>query len=83
MRGLGRRLGRVEAAARSRRAALGPPVVVVYPDDWPAADRVAYDAAREAGDLATRAALVERNTGVRPGPATMVIELRLRADGPQ
>ena len=83
MRALGRRLGRVEAAARARRADLAPALLVVDPAAWPEADRAAYDAARVAGDGAAEAALVERHAGRRPGPATLVIAVRVRADGAQ
>ena len=80
---LGRRLGLLEGAAWAREAALGPPVLVVYPDDWPAADRAAWDAAWAAGNQAARMALVGKHAGERPGPATTVLVFRLRPDGPQ
>lgn len=82
---LDRRLGRVEAAARMRAEALDPSpgILVVYPDDWPAVDLAAYEAAQAAGDHAVQAEVVARNHGQRPGPQTQLIEIRVRRDGPQ
>ena len=80
---LERRLATLEASGRAREAELGPPVLVVFPDDWPAEDLAAYDAAGKAGNAATRADLVARHAGARPGPATTLIVVRLRRDGPQ
>ena len=76
MKGLARRVGRIEG----RRPDLGggPPLLVVFPDDWPAAERAAFDG----GDPVARADAVERQTGARPGPATLLIVLRVRPDGP-
>ena len=47
---VGGRVGRLEAVARARFAAadLTPGLLVVYPDDWPAADRAAYDSGDDA-----------------------------------
>ena len=75
---LGRRPGRLEAAVTGRGDRLGPPLLVVFPDDWPAADLAAH----EAGDAATLATVVELHAGVRPGPATAVIAFRVRPTGP-
>lgn len=78
---VGGRVGRLEGAARARRAAADPApgLMVVLPDDWPAAGLAAF----EAGEEAARREAVARNTGQRPGPRTKVIALRQRADGPQ
>ena len=84
MRTLGRRLGRVEAAGRARRADLAPALLVVDPGAWPEADRAAYDAAGAAGDGAAATALIEKHAGGRrPGRVTTVIAMRVRPDGPQ
>ncbi|MDP9363435.1 MAG: hypothetical protein M3Q10_04255 [Chloroflexota bacterium] len=82
MSGLRGRLGRLEG--RAEQAAFGPNVLVVYPDDWPDADRDAWDAAWAAEDKAARVVLVTEHAGRAPGPGprTTVLELRERADGP-
>jgi hypothetical protein len=56
----------------------GPAIVVVFSDDWPAADQAAFDG----GDPAVRDALVERHTGQRLGPRTHLLVVRRREDGP-
>lgn len=75
------RLGQLEWRAATL-AVLRPPILVVYPDDWPAADRAAWDVAWAAGDKAARLALVARHAGQAPGPGTTVLEVRDRRDGP-
>jgi hypothetical protein len=77
VRALARRVGRIEA--RRPEPGGGPPLLVLFPDDWPDADVAAFDG----GDPAARADAVERHAGVRPGPATCLIVLRTRPDGPQ
>jgi hypothetical protein len=81
--GLGRRLVRLEGAARSPRAARSPELLVISPDDWPEHDRAAYDAAGVAGDRRTRRLLLAKHTGHEPDPATTIIAIRVRPDGPQ
>jgi hypothetical protein len=76
-------LGKLEATAAARNEAEGPAILFVYPDEWPAEDREAFDAAKERGDRIVRHGLIERHLGVRPGPRTLVIAYRLRSDGPQ
>ena len=75
------RLGRLEGAARARDLVVGPALLVVYPDGWPAADLAAWDAAWAAGDRAARLALVAKHAGQAPGSGTTVLELRERVDG--
>ena len=67
---------RLEAAA-GRGEELGPPLLVAFPDVWPAADLAAY----EPGDGEAQAAVIEQHAGARPGPATAVIAFRVRPDG--
>ena len=77
---VGNRIGRLEAARTRREAAdPAPGIMILYPDDWPAADRAAFDG----GDDAAWGAAVARNTGQRPGPRTRIIALCERPDGPQ
>ena len=78
---VGGRVGRLEAAARARAAALDPSpgLLVVFPDDWPPADLAAFDG----GDDPAWRDAVERNTGRRPGPRTLVIAFPERPDGPR
>jgi len=82
---VGGRVGRLEAAARARSAALdpSPAVLVIYPDDWPPAELAEFEAAEAAGDAAARAAAVARATGVPAGPRTRLIAIRVRPDGPR
>ncbi len=74
------RLTRVEATEHGRLAALmgGPAMLLLYPDAWPPADVAVFDGE----DPATRAAVIERQAGVRPGPVTRIIAIRTRRDGP-
>ena len=80
MTALGRRLARIEARERTRlgEARSGPAMLLVYPDDWPPADRAAFDG----DDPEARADAVARHTGVRPGSGTRYIAVRVRPDGP-
>jgi hypothetical protein len=50
--------------------------ILVRPDDWPEADRLAFDR----DDLGQRDAAIERQTGQRPGPLTRMIVIR-RSEG--
>jgi hypothetical protein len=80
---LGQRIGKLEAIARARRGRDEPVALIIMPDRWPAAERVRYDAATDAGDVATCWEVIARQEGVRPGPATRLIVLRLHRDEPQ
>lgn len=53
------------------------------PDEWPEADCLVHDTLLARGDGARCEDQLAKRTGQRPGPATRVIALRLRADGPQ
>jgi hypothetical protein len=44
------------------------PLPIVCPQQWPAADGAAWDAAEATGDKDTLEALVERHAGVHPLP---------------
>jgi hypothetical protein len=83
VKALARRIGKVEEREWLREVDRGPSHLIVSPDDWPEADRRAYDALADRGEFAAWADLLEKRTGQRPGPRTRVIALRLRADGPQ
>ena len=80
VRRLGSRLARVEATERARIDALhsGPVMLLVYPDAWPPAYLQVFDG-KAAG---ARAEVVARQTGVRPGPATRILAVRVRRNGP-
>lgn len=80
MKRLGSRLARVEAKEQGRLAAWvrGPVMVVVYPDVWPPEDRAAFDGE----DALARDAAIERQTGVRLGPRTRIIAIRVDRAGP-
>lgn len=73
MRLLRGRLGRLERLRRAHDDALGPPILVVYPDDWPVADRATWDAEWLVGDTAARAALVAEHVAPAPGPVTAAV----------
>ena len=75
------RLGGALERRALRRAAddPAPGMLVVFPDDWAAADRAAF----AGGGDAAWAEAVERNTGGRPGPRTLVIAFPERPDGPR
>jgi hypothetical protein len=77
VRSLARRVGRIEG--RRAPGSDGPPLLVLFPDGWPAADRAAF----EGGDPDARSDSVERNAGARPGPATCLVVFQTRPDGPQ
>jgi hypothetical protein len=77
VRALARRVGRIEA--RRPEPGGGPPLLVVYPDAWSEEDRAAFEGA----DPAARADAIERQTGTRPGPATRLIVVVTRRDGPR
>jgi hypothetical protein len=83
VKSLARRIGKIEERERLREAELGPSHLIVAPDDWPEADRLAYDALAESGEFGAWADLLEKHPGQRPRPRTRVIAFRLRADGPQ
>jgi len=78
---LGSRLARVEATEHGRRAAMlgGPALLLVYPESWPPEELAAFDG----DDSEERANVIERQAGVRPGPATRIFAIRVRSDGPQ
>jgi hypothetical protein len=78
MRGLGRRISRVEHRTAAGRRTQGPALLIVLPDDWPPADR----AALAGNDAEARADAVARHTGERPGPSTKIIAFATRPDGP-
>jgi len=78
----GIRVARLERVLRSSQSP-GPPVLIVWSDDWPDADRAAFDTADVAGDRGARREPVMRHTERRVGPGTAVIEIRTRADGPK
>jgi hypothetical protein len=77
---LGSRLTRIEATARVRivERLSGPAMLVVDPDDWPSEEVAAFDS----DDPHVRANVIERQVGVRPGPATRIIAIQVRQDGP-
>ena len=83
MRRVERRLGRLEAGARVAARDPSPPIMIVFPEDWPTAELAAYEAAGRDGDFAAWAEAVARATGTRPGPRTRVVAIRERPDGPQ
>jgi len=74
---LARRVGRIEGRTTARRD--GPPLLVLCPDGWSGAVRLAFDG----GDPTSRDAAVERCAGVRPGSDTRLVVLSLRPDGPR
>jgi hypothetical protein len=76
VRALARRVGRIEA--RRPEPEGGPPLLVLFPDDWPEEDRAAFGGT----DPAARDDAIERQTGTRPGPATRLLVLLTRRDGP-
>ena len=80
VRRLGSRLTRIEATERVRITERlgGPAMLVVDPDDWASEEVAAFDS----DDPQARAEVMERQVGVRPGPATRIIAIRVRQDGP-
>jgi hypothetical protein len=70
----------MEATARVRIAERlsGPALLVVDPDAWPSGELAAFDS----DDPHVRAEVMERQVGVRPGPATRIIAIRVRQDNP-
>jgi len=77
---LGSRLARMEATAQARlqRITRGPALLVLFLDAILTGDRILF-----AGeDPEARADVVERQTGERPGPATRLILIVGREDGP-
>jgi hypothetical protein len=86
--GLKRRLGRVAALERARRAAAEPVprMLLVSPGQWPAEDAAAYWAAEAVGNHEVMDDLVERHTGERPAPpgaGQLVVLLREVPGGPR
>lgn len=80
---LGRRVGLLEAKARARGTNDEPAALVLMPDRWPEEEQAIFEAANDAGDAATCFDIIARQEGVRPGPTTLLIALRVRRDGPQ
>jgi hypothetical protein len=80
VRRLGSRLARVEATEHARIAERvgGPAMLVVSPDAWPPDDLAAFDGK----DAEARDAAIERQTGVRLGPRTRIIAIRVDRTGP-
>jgi hypothetical protein len=80
VRRLGSRLTRIEATARVRIAERlsGPAMLVIDPDDWLPEEVAAFDG----DDPHARAEVMERQVGVRPGPATRIIAIHVHQDGP-
>ncbi|MGH2535116.1 MAG: hypothetical protein ACRDJW_22870 [Thermomicrobiales bacterium] len=72
-----KRLERLEGMWR--RVDAGPAVLVVFPDDWPAADQAALDG----DDPAACAAVIKHHTGQRSGRRKRLIAVRRRQEGPQ
>jgi hypothetical protein len=66
----GNSVERLERRWRLARPRLA--ILVVYPDDWPASDRAAFDS----GDAERQDTVIERHTGQRPGPFTRLIVFR-------
>jgi hypothetical protein len=62
-----RRVRRLEA--HRPRGDWSGPLPIVCPQDWPAAESAAWEAARAAGNGAALDALVERQTGMRRRPS--------------
>jgi hypothetical protein len=58
---------RLLEAERPARGWTGP-LPIVCPQHWPAEELVAWNAAEEAGDVATMDALIERHAGMPPLP---------------
>jgi hypothetical protein len=53
-------------------------MLLICPEDWPPLELTAF----EGGALAERDDATEGEAGVRPGPATRIIAIRVRSDGP-
>ena len=85
---------RVERLARRGGGERGP-LVVAFPDAWPAEGRAAYERAIAAGDLRAQEDLLARHHGVRPRLAfpdgrplpedvrSLVVRVGVRPAGPQ
>jgi hypothetical protein len=54
-------------------------MLVVDPESWPPEEVASFGG----DDPHARAEVMERQAGVRPGPATRIIAIRVRSDGPQ
>ncbi len=61
----------------------GPAVVFLSPDRWSGEDQVMYEQLRGEGLSDAFCGFVERMTGKRLGPQTLLVTWRLRQDGPQ
>ncbi len=77
----GPRLSRGEQQERGRTAVPvgGPELLVVDPESWSPEELAAFDG----DDPRARAQAIERQAGIRPGPATRIIAIRVRSDGPR
>jgi hypothetical protein len=82
VKAIGRRV-RVIEAQRLSTLDQGPPVVFLSPDQWSDEDQAAYEHLRGKGLTDAFCDFVERTTGKRPGPQTLLVVWRLRKDGPQ
>ncbi len=74
------RLAQVEAKEQARLAERvgGPAMLLVYPDAWPSEEQAAF----EGEDAEAWAAVMERQAGVRPGPRTRILAIRVDRAGP-
>lgn len=82
MKAIGRRIQVIEER-RLSTLDQGPPVVFLSPDGWPIEDQAMYEQLRGKGVSDGFCDLIERMTGKRPGPMTLLVVWRLRQDGPQ
>ncbi|MFN8678784.1 MAG: hypothetical protein U0Z70_20565 [Thermomicrobiales bacterium] len=82
MKAIGRRIHVIEAR-RLRTVDQGPPVVFLSPDRWSVEDQAIYGRLRGEGITDAFCDFVERMTGKRSGPKTLLVTWRLRKDGPQ
>jgi hypothetical protein len=76
---------RIQVIEKRRLSTLGqgPPVVFLEPDQWSVEDQATYEQLRGKGLTDAFCDFVERMTGKRPGPKTLLVVWRLRADGPK
>lgn len=82
MKAIGRRV-RVIEERRLSAMDHGPPVIFLSPDQWSDEDQATYERLRGEGLSDAFCDFVERRTGKRPGPQTLLVTWRLRKDGPQ